>query len=124
MNVYAPAGGLLYTTTKKIYVTTPQEVTGTARGVFTGLAGRLKDNNVALAMNLFMTQSQSKYNDIFTNLGPGVSTAAAQLGQLSTLNLSGDTAEIVLLRTVEGTTSAFFVYVVLGEDGIWRIESM
>lgn len=75
-------------------------------------------------MNLFMTQSPSKYNDIFTNLGPDVATAAARLGQISTLNLAGNTAEIVLLRTVDGNAPAFFVSVVLGADGIWRIESM
>ncbi|EEF23058.1 conserved hypothetical protein [Ricinus communis] len=65
-----------------------------------------------------MTQSPSKYNDIFTNLGPDVATAAARLGQISTLNLAGNTTGIVLLRTVDGNASAFFVSVVLGADGV------
>jgi hypothetical protein len=124
LNVYDQSSNLLYSTTQSVYVTTPQEIAGTVRSLFTNLVGRLKDGNPPLAMNLFMTQSQSKYNDIFNNLGSDAATAAAQFGQMSTFNLFGDTAEIVLLRNVNGSTSAFFVYVVLGDDGIWRIESM
>jgi hypothetical protein len=38
--------------------------------------------------------------------------------------MSDQTAETVISRDVAGGKQAFMIYMLLGEDGIWRIESM
>lgn len=124
VNVFSQSGSLIYTATQALYVSTVQEVAKTVRSVYTGLIGRLVDGNTTSALNAFLKDNQQHYSNIFTNLGSDLPAAAAQLGQISRLNLTGDMAEVVLLRNVDGNVAAFFVYLVLGDDGIWRIDSM
>lgn len=124
VNVFDPASTLIYTATQSTYMATAREVGRTVRSVYTLMQGRLKENNVAAALNAFATDSQPKYNDIFTALGAELPAAAGQLGQIKELHLSGNTAEIVLLRAEDGGNAQYIVHLMYCQDGIWRIASM
>ena len=47
-----------------------------------------------------------------------------QLGHIDRIAISTTVAELVILRDVDGAKQTFLIYVMRGEDGIWRIESM
>jgi hypothetical protein len=124
VSVFDPTSTLIYTATQSTYMATTREIGRTVRGVYTVMQGRLKGNNIAAALNAFTTDSQPQYNDIFTALGAGLPAAAGQLGQITELHLSGNTAEILLLRAEDGGNALYIVHLMYCQDGIWRIASM
>jgi hypothetical protein len=124
VDIYDQSSNLAYTGTQTIYVATPQEVARIVRSVYTQLTGCLKDAYTTVALSLFMGDYQQQYSDLFTKLGADLPSAAAQLGQISRINLAGERAEIVIVRNVNGDTAVFLMRLTFGDDGIWRIEAM
>jgi alpha-tubulin suppressor-like RCC1 family protein len=118
------AGGVIYTTVKQVKVENPLEKIRIVRGVYSDLIDRLKASNKALALNLFFGHAREQYDAVFTALGANLPLAAAQGGALSEITTSEDSAELTVMRSVGAEQHAFFIYLIKGEDGIWRIESM
>jgi hypothetical protein len=94
------------------------------KGVFTDMVNRLKAGTNSTAHNLLFGYARSTYDDIFTKLGADLPAIANQLGTVESINFSKSSAEVVMSRTVNGTKQIFMIYLMRGEDGIWRIESM
>lgn len=94
------------------------------RAVYVNMVDALKVGNTTAASNAFFGHAKGKYGDIFAKLGADLPVFAAQLGDIASISASDIHAEITIVRTVDSTKSVFMVYLVLGEDGIWRIESM
>lgn len=117
-------GGLIYTTVKQVKVENPLEKIRIVRGVYSDLIDRLKASNKTLALNLFFGHAQQKYDDVFTALEGDLVAAANQLGVISRVTVSPETAELVISRTDMNGTNNFSVIMFFGEDGIWRIEGM
>ena len=94
------------------------------KSIYLDMVDRLTVNNTELALNLFLESAQPKYSNIFSNLGSSVTTLAPQLGTLGSTTASNEHAEVVLTRMVGGVAQSFLIYLIRGDDGIWRIESM
>jgi hypothetical protein len=45
-------------------------------------------------------------------------------GKIVRVNLVLDTAEVVMVREIDGVQHSFLVYIMLCSDGIWRVDSM
>jgi hypothetical protein len=64
------------------------------------------------------------YQDFFAQIGTNLASVAGQLGQLSGGSITGNHAELVVVRTTADGPTAFNIHAVRGADGIWRVESM
>jgi hypothetical protein len=114
----------IYSDTKRVTVRAATDNIAVARAVYKNLIDRLKAGNKTAALGLFFSHAQVKYDEIFTALGTNLAAAAAQLGETAVITAGEEHAEIVVVRTVAGQPRSFLIYLLRGEDGIWRIESM
>jgi hypothetical protein len=118
------SGTVIYTTTKQVHIVDPADKYNLVKGAYTDMVNRLKAGTNSTALNLFFGHARSTYDDIFTKLGADLPAIANQLGTVESINFSKSSAEVVMSRTVSGTKQIFMIYLMRGEDGIWRIESM
>ncbi len=65
-----------------------------------------------------------RYAEILAALAGTLPSVAAQLGTPIDGVVTGDWAELTLLRQTAEGERAFPVYLIRGGDGIWRVESM
>ncbi len=115
---------MIYTTTKQVHIVDPADKYNLVRGAYTDTVNRLKAGTNATALNLFFGYARATYEDIFTKPGTDLPAIANQLGTVESINFSKSSAEIVMPRMVSGTKQIFMIYLVRGEDGIWRIEAL
>jgi hypothetical protein len=94
------------------------------KDVYTDMVNRLKAGTPSTALSLFFGHSRALYEDIFNKLGADLGLAADQLGAIGSIGIAPEMAELVVVRDIVGTRKAFMIYLMRGEDGIWRIESM
>jgi hypothetical protein len=118
------SGTVLYTTTKQVHIVDPGDKYNLVKGAFTDMVNRLKAGTNSLALNLFFGHAKPIYEDIFTKLGSDLPTIANQLGTVESISFSKSSAEAIMSRTVGGTKQVFMIYLMRGEDGIWRIEAL
>ena len=118
------SGTLLYTATKQVHIVDPVDKYNLVKGAYTDMVNRLKAGTNSTALNLFFGHARATYEDIFTKLGTDLPTIANQLGTVESINFSKSSAEVVMSRMVSGTKQIFMIYLMRGEDGIWRIEAL
>ncbi|MBL0142906.1 MAG: hypothetical protein IPP91_12595 [Betaproteobacteria bacterium] len=118
------SGTVIYTTTKQVHIVDPADKYDLVKGAFSDMVNRLKAGTNATALNLFFGHARSTYEDVFTRLGADLPTVANQLGTVESINFSKSSAEVIMSRMVNGTKQIFMIYLMRGEDGIWRIESL
>ncbi|MBL0142910.1 MAG: hypothetical protein IPP91_12615 [Betaproteobacteria bacterium] len=118
------SGTVIYTTTKQTHIVDPADKYDLVKGAFSDMVNRLKAGTNATALNLFFGHAKATYQDVFDKLGTDLPSIANQLGSVKSISFSHSRAELILSRDAHGSTSVFPVYLMRGEDGIWRIESM
>jgi hypothetical protein len=94
------------------------------RAVYSTMLEQLMAGNATSALNSFSGEAKAKFSEIFTALGANLATVAAQVGEISSMTVSGDSAEMVVIRNLNGVKKAFSIHLMRGEDGVWRIDSM
>ena len=124
VTVYAANGGTLFQARLKLKATAPAELASTIVGLYRTLTDRMAANNAAGALNLFVGDARSRYAEIFTALTGTLPSVAAQLGTPIDGVVTGDWAELTLLRQTAEGERAFLIYLIRGGDGLWRLESM
>ncbi|MBL0142899.1 MAG: hypothetical protein IPP91_12550 [Betaproteobacteria bacterium] len=118
------SGSVIYTTTKQVHIVDPIAKYNILKGVYTDIVGRLSAGNGTSASGLFVEDRQTDYQDFFTQIGSNLASVAGQLGQLRGGSITGNHAELVVVRTTADGPTAFIIHVIRGADGIWRVESM
>jgi hypothetical protein len=118
------SGAVIWSSTKFVVVSGPLDSFQVVRNVYLQMVDYLKAGNKTDALRNFFGHAQAKYSEIFTALGADLAVFATQLGTIGAVTIAGDTAEIVLVRDVNNTRQSFTIYLMRGEDGVWRIESM
>jgi hypothetical protein len=124
VTAYATNGSTLFQTKLKLKATAPAELASTVVGVYRSLIDRMSANNAATALNLFVGDAQSRYADVFTALAGSLPSVAAQLGTPIDGVVTGDWAELTLVRPTAAGDRVFPIYLIRGGDGLWRVESM
>ena len=117
-------GAVIYAKSNTIVVRSAQQHIAGVKAVYSNVIDRLKAGDKAGALNLFFGSSREKYDEIFTKLGTDLAIFAAQLGSIATTNALSNAAEITIARDVAGTKRFFTIYLMRGDDGVWRIDSM
>ena len=114
----------IYTATRRVRAINPSEIGYKVASVYTTLVDNLAANNMNGALSAFVGGARDRYSIVFGDLGTALSTIAAQLGSLSNISLTEDIAELTVARPVGNDTQLFMIYLIRGNDGIWRIETM
>ncbi len=118
-------GTVIWSATKFVAVYDPLDGISIVRGVYLNMVEQLKVGNATGALNQLSGDARTKYSTIFNAFGTDLATVAAQLGTVHTVTVSDTSAEIVLIRDINATTKkSFTIYLLRGEDNVWRIESM
>jgi hypothetical protein len=118
------SGTVLGVVQKRIYLRDPIKLYGLVKGVYTDLVSRLATGDTSTADNTLMPEARTVYDPVFSALGANLPAICAQLGTLDGITASLNEAEIRVLRDGASGKQAFFIHLIRGEDGIWRIESM
>ena len=84
----------------------------------------LRTGNIASALNRFAGTSRQRYETIFNSLGSNLAGAVDNLGDIRSVTVGSDWAELLLIRDQNGTPTGYRINVIRGEDGVWRIEEM
>ena len=114
----------IYSATRRVRAIDPSEIGYKVASVYTRLVNDLAANNVNGALSAFVGGARERYASVFADLGTALSTIASQLGTLSNISLNEDIAELTVARPVGSDTQLFMIYLIRGNDGIWRIETM
>jgi hypothetical protein len=122
--VYDANDNPIYTATRRVRAIDPREIGYKVASVYTTLVNNLAANNVGGALTAFVDGARDRYASVFTDLGTALSTIATQLGSLSNISLMEDVAELTVARPVGTDTQLFMIYLIRGNDGLWRIETM
>jgi hypothetical protein len=119
------SGSVIYTSTKQVHIVDPVDKYNLVKGVFTGMLGRLSAGNTSGASTALTSGANDKYAPAFDALGSALPTVAGQLGTIQRATFTNGVAEIMLTRSgANGQSAAFFIYMIKGQDGIWRIDGM
>lgn len=124
IKIYDQSGMLVYSKLKGVHIASPKYEAKLMRSVYNGLPARLADGNIESARTFVSYSTRPKFSAVFASLGSDISSAAAQLGVIDSVNLMDQVGNIVLHRQVAGGRRAFIIQMVRGDDGIWRIEDM
>lgn len=85
---------------------------------------RLRRGATEGALNTVGSATYEKYRDIFSSLGSSLSTVVDQLGAIDSSSIGREMAEYLIVRDAGGFRYDYMIYLMRGEDGVWRISSM
>jgi hypothetical protein len=102
----------------------PAALEGMLRGVYTGMLDRLRLGDIAGALTAVTDSVYDKYSAVFQALQPDLRSIVDQLGSVEDVTFGMDIAEYSIVRDTANGPQRFYVYLIRGADGIWRIEGM
>lgn len=114
----------IYSATRRVRAIDPSELGYRLANVYTTLVDNLASNNVSAALTAFVDGARDRYSSVFAALGASLPGIAGQLGKLSNIVVMEDMGELAVARTVGSDTQVFMIYLIRGNDGVWRIETM
>lgn len=127
VDVFTQAPGqpevLSYAATQAISVTSVEALSGSLQNVYLQMLYRLRAGNIDGALTGISDGQQEKYRDIFSSF-PNLAAAVDMLGTIQSGRISRDFAEFVIISGPQQQPEAHLIYLVKGEDGIWRIDGM
>jgi len=123
VNVIGGSGQIIYSTTQSIYVVAPADQELMVRAVYVGMLGRLTAGDITGALNAMTAGVYAKYSAVFTSLS-NLPSVVSQLGTVQQATVANDVVEYLIVQNTPTGPSSFFVYLIRGEDGIWRIDGM
>lgn len=116
--------GNVYTAEQTIVVRDVKVLNGTLRSVYDLMLERLGQKNIESALNTVSGSRRGDYKAVFEALKPRLGTIVPQLGTVQDVRISEDFAVYTIVRERAGRKQAYFVYLISGEDGVWRIDGM
>ena len=124
VTVYDATNRNIFQTARRVRAVPPSELAYRVVDVYRSMTDRLSVNDPAGALKLFAGSAQERYGEVFTTLAGTLPQVVTQLGDLVDGVISESWAELTIARGPTGSKQAFMIYLVRGEDGLWRIDSM
>lgn len=115
------AGGY-YTWTMPVVVQRVQDLDRKLQEIILGMIAKLRSGDVEGALLAYDGGMVERYREMFQEMGPDLPTIAGKLGTIADGTIFGDFAEYVIVRDTSNGRRVFLVYLVLGQDGVWRIR--
>jgi hypothetical protein len=123
INVLGNSGQSIYTTKQTIFVVSPSDRDLTLQSVYLGMLGRLQAGDIPDAVNALTSSVYDKYSAVFNSIS-NLPSVVPQLGNVQQANIDDELAEYFIQQNTASGSNSFLVYLILGEDGIWRIDGM
>ena len=124
IKAYDDQDNVIYSTSKSIVVLLPQIMQGNLQAIYQGMLARLRAGNIPGALTAITGSAYDRYNAIFTQLQPSLSSIVDQLGEVRDVTFTMDLAELSIVRNTPDGPQTFMLYMIRAEDGIWRIDGM
>jgi cysteine-rich repeat protein len=93
-------------------------------GLWNGMLLRLAAGDRSGAEAFLDVGARAKYGPVFATLAPELASIVATFPPLRGRAIGDRLAEYFVRRVVNGEARVFFVYFLLGRDGVWRISAM
>ena len=107
-----------------IAVTSVNSVDSTLRSIYNGMIAKLKTGDIQAALTAVTGTAHDRYQAVFNALAGALPSIADLTGQLQQGVIGPGVAEYFVLQNSGNGPQLIPVYFLLGEDGVWRIESM
>jgi hypothetical protein len=124
VKVYDAANVVIYSAYRRIRAYGADETGNKMITLYNDLISRLGNTDPAGALRLFTGNAAARYSPVFTALGSTLPSVARQLGNPIGGAGTATWGELSILRNTTSGNQVFMLYMMRGEDGIWRIDSM
>jgi hypothetical protein len=124
VKVYDANNAVIHTAYRKIRAYGADETGNKMVTLYNDLINRLGNGDPAGALRLFTGNAAARYSSVFTTLGTSISSVAQQLGTPIGGAGTATWGELSILRNTTNGGQLFMLYMIRGEDGIWRIDNM
>ena len=118
--------GVVYTATTVVNVLPQNQIDGLIRAKWNGMKDALRGNAIEAAVTYFLPSQQARYQTLFTLLGSRLGQVATEMAEIECIYVMGRQAQYRIQRTelVSGqpTAISYYIYFILGTDGVWRIR--
>ena len=97
------------------------------KGIVTGMLDRLKAGDVPGALKALTPQAAAKFEAVFSAIvfsPPQGQVTLDTFGSIATSFITETFAEYVVLRNKPTGSQAYFIYLMLQPDGVWRISHL
>lgn len=128
VKVIGNSNQVIYTSSQAIQVGSLGSQDAILRDVYFSMMAKLKVRDINGALAYFTSTTRNKYNTLFTAIDAAgttnLATVVNQLGTVQDGRIGDRYAEYLIVRNVSGVPTGFFMYLIRGQDGVWRIEGM
>jgi len=114
--------GNIYTDTIAITVMNKAEIDALLKSKWEGMKAAMINKNIEKLVAYFLSTSQERYRYIFTNLLSSLSDIAANMKAIEMIYLEDRVAEYRIKRLEDVGEVTYYIYFVLDENGLWKIQ--
>lgn len=118
--------GTTCSNTLAIAVSNKDALDGLLRGKWSGMRSKLNSGAIEEALAFFREGSRNRYREIFTRLADKMSTITSEMQDIEMITIEADRTQYRINRvhSIDGepVTLTYFIYFILDEDGMWRID--
>jgi hypothetical protein len=110
--------------TQTVIVRSVVEMNSMMQKSMSTMRAHLQNSDLTSALQHFAPAVRDQYRAVFEGLSAPLSTVGAQLGTIVDGRISEEFAEYVIVRDKPTGKQAYYIYLMPGDDGIWRIVHM
>lgn len=117
--------GTVHAFTQAVVATSLASADAMLRGVYGGMLTKLRAGDIDGAVASFTASAREQYRGTFEAIGrANLASVVDRLGSIDGGTISERFAEYVLIRSKPEGPQVYLVYLIRGEDGVWRIDGM
>jgi hypothetical protein len=114
--------GAIYEDTSAITVLNKEQLDALLKAKWEGMKVALAEMNVEGAVATFLGSSRERFRYIFTTLLSSLPDIAAAMRSIEMISLEGGVAEYRIKRMENVGEVTYYIYFVLDENGVWKIQ--
>jgi sugar lactone lactonase YvrE len=114
--------GTRYSDTIAVSVSSLQEVDALLKNKWNGFKYTLVNQDIATSMKYITEGARPKYQGLFERFGDHLPAIAESLPDLQLIRIDGDVAAYYVKKMENGVEKAHFVYFLLDENGLWKLQ--
>jgi len=114
--------GTTYSDTIAVIVLSKTEIDTLLKGKWERMKEALRDINIEAALSYFLSSSRERYRQIFTDITNYLPELVDSMQLIEMIYAEDGVAEYRIKRTEEVGGVTYYIYFVLNEDGLWKIQ--
>jgi PKD repeat protein len=114
--------GNTYDDTIAITVLNREQLDALLKAKWKGMKEALANQNVEGAVDTFLSLSQKRYRYIFTTLLSSLPDISSAMQSIEMISAEGGMAEYRIKRMEDAGEVTYYIYFVLDENGVWKIQ--